>query len=93
MTQSTTITVAPTEFHLCFRSLFRIGRGFVFPCDAAGHVQVTQLSAQERDNYVFAQAMIGRELQMPAIERNFTTQNALRDGAVYPPQHASVWTI
>lgn len=93
MLQSTVITVAPTEFHLCFRSLFRIGRGFSFPCDASGHVDTQQLSARASDNYLRAWAMVGRELQVPAVEPDFAAPQATGDCTVYPVQHASVWTV
>lgn len=54
-------------FRLCFRSLFG-GRGFVFPCDARGRVDLDGLSEQARNNYFYARAMVGRELTVPAIE-------------------------
>jgi hypothetical protein len=92
MLQSTTITVAPTEFHLCFRSLFQIGRGFAFPCDAEGHVDTQHLSPRACDNYLRAWAMVGRELQVPAVEKDFSAPRTTGDCAVYPVQHASVWS-
>ena len=88
MSQAATITVSTIDFQLCFRSLFHIGRGFSFPCDASGRVDMEQLSPRARDNYLFARAMVGRELQVPAVEQGLA--RAARDGAVYPPQHASV---
>ena len=54
-------------FQLCFRSLFD-GRGFAFPCDAHGRVDLDQLTEQARLNYLYARAMVGRELSAPAIE-------------------------
>jgi hypothetical protein len=54
-------------FRLCFRSLFD-GRGFAFPCDARGCVDLDGLSEQARNNYFYARAMVGRELAVPAIE-------------------------
>ena len=59
-----------SEFQLCFRSLFQSGRGFAFPCDASGHVDMEGLSDRARNNYLFARAMVGRELQVPAVERS-----------------------
>jgi hypothetical protein len=55
-------------FQLCFRSLFDSGRGFSFPCDPKGQVDLDGLSERARNNYLFARAMVGRELAMPAIE-------------------------
>lgn len=55
-------------FQLCFRSLFDRGRGFAFPCDGAGQVDLDALSDQARNNYFYARAMVGRELSVPAVE-------------------------
>ena len=54
-------------FRLCFRSLFD-GRGFAFPCDRHGHVDLDALSDQARLNYLYARAMVGRELAVPRVE-------------------------
>jgi hypothetical protein len=53
---------------LCFRSLFDSGRGYAFPCDAEGHVDLDALSERARCNYLYARAMIGRELATPTVE-------------------------
>ena len=55
-------------FVLCFRSLFQSGRGYAFPCDGAGHVDLDLLSETGRINYLYARAMVGRELAAPAVE-------------------------
>ena len=57
-------------FLLCFRSLFQSGRGYAFPCDGAGRVDLDHLSETARDNYLYARAMVGRELAAPAVERD-----------------------
>lgn len=57
-----------SRFQLCFRSLFEPGRGFAFPCDGSGRVELDQLSERARTNYLFARAMVGRELAFPAVE-------------------------
>lgn len=62
-------TSASTEFQLCFRSLFDPGRGYAFPCDARGQVELDSLSDRARNNYLFARAMVGKELSCPAVER------------------------
>lgn len=82
---------ATAEFRLCFRSLFQIGRSFAFPCDERGHVDMETLSPRARDNYLFARAMVGRELQAPAVEKSPAPGRSLGDCILYPPQHASVW--
>lgn len=55
-------------FRLCFRSLFASGRGFAFPCDGAGRVDLDGLSDTARNNYLYARAMVGKELAVPAVE-------------------------
>lgn len=53
---------------LCFRSLFHSGRGYAFPCDAGGQVDLDRMSEQARNNYFYARAMVGKELSAPAVE-------------------------
>ena len=55
-------------FRLCFRSLFDSGRGYAFPCDDKGQVDVNELSERARNNYFYARAMVGRELAAPIVE-------------------------
>jgi hypothetical protein len=57
-----------SRFQLCFRSLFDAGRGYAFPCDDAGRVDLDHLSERARINYLYARAMVGRELAVPAVE-------------------------
>ena len=56
------------EFQLCFRSLFHSGRGYAFPCDPQGQVDLDRMSENARNNYFYARAMVGRELSAPAVE-------------------------
>jgi hypothetical protein len=60
---------AQLPFQLCFRSLFGHGRAYAFPCDPQGKVDMDGLTEPMRNNYLFARAMVGRELQVPAIEQ------------------------
>jgi hypothetical protein len=57
-----------TEFRLCFRSLFQEGRGYAFPCDPKGQVDLDHMSERARNNYFYARAMVGRDLAVPAVE-------------------------
>jgi hypothetical protein len=54
-------------FQLLFRSLFNAGRGYSFPCDARGCVEMDQLSDRARINYLFARAVVGRDLHVPEV--------------------------
>lgn len=56
------------KYLLRFQSLFDHGRGFAFPCDHEGHVDLDGMSESARNNYFYARAMIGREVAMPAVE-------------------------
>jgi len=55
------------QFELRFQSLFNQGRAFSFPCDPKGQVDMDRLSERARINYLFARAMVGRELAVPAV--------------------------
>ena len=55
------------HFQLRFQSLFDPGRGFAFPCDEQGQVDMDALSERARNNYRYARAMIGREVANPAV--------------------------
>jgi hypothetical protein len=57
-----------SAYQLCFRSLFHSGRGYAFPCDPTGHVDLDNMSERARNNYFFARGMVGRELSAPAVE-------------------------
>ena len=54
---------------LRFESLFRAGRGYTFPCDEAGQVDMGALNECERRGYLHAQSLVGRELTVPALMR------------------------
>ena len=61
------IDFTQTHFELRFQSLFDSGRGFAFPCDPTGHVDLDELSDRARNNYLYARAVVGRELSVPAV--------------------------
>ena len=60
---------ASHQFQLRFQSLFTSGRGFAFPCDDHGRVDLDRMSERARNNYFYARAMVGRELATPEVER------------------------
>ena len=57
------------QFQLCFRSLLHSSRAYAFPCSANGQVNLDGLSERARTNYLYARAMVGRELSAPAVEK------------------------
>jgi hypothetical protein len=60
-------SIRNNRFELRFQSLFDTGRALVFPCDAAGQVDIDALSARARDRYLCARALIGREFGYPKM--------------------------
>lgn len=52
-------------FELRFARLFNAGRGYAFPCDADGHVDIDGLGEKARVNYLYARTVIGREFFAP----------------------------
>lgn len=61
------IDSTPTQFELHFQSLLDSGRGYAFPCDPNGKVDLDQLSDRARNDYLYARAVVGRELALPAV--------------------------
>lgn len=62
-------TSSRAVFELRFRCLFDAGRGYSFPCNENGHVDLDGLSERARSNYFFARTVIGREVSTPAVRR------------------------
>ena len=55
------------RFELRYRSLSVHRCGYAFPCDEQGRVDLDQLSEEARENYLYARAMVGRDLQHPEV--------------------------
>jgi hypothetical protein len=68
MSASSTHSRPTGRYQLRFRSLFKPGRGYTFPCDAAGRVDLDALSDRERNSYLFARALVGGEFSVPAVQ-------------------------
>ena len=56
-----------SSHELRFNSLFREGRGYAFPCDEKGRVDLDALGERALNNYLYARSVIGRELTMPVV--------------------------
>ena len=65
--QTSAARTAPAHL-LRFRSLFNEGRGYAFPCDEGGHVDMDVLSPEALNNYFYARTVIGREFFLPVVE-------------------------
>jgi hypothetical protein len=55
------------QFELRFQCLLGTERAYAFPCDSEGRVDLDQLSEEERINYLYARAVVGREFSPPAV--------------------------
>ena len=51
------------RYELRFAGLHNPGRGYSFPCDANGQVDIDGLGERARLNYFYARSMIGREFR------------------------------
>jgi hypothetical protein len=58
----------PVQYELRFQCLFGTGRGYAFPCDPQGRVDLDRLSDGARINYLYARAVVGREFAAPAVQ-------------------------
>jgi len=67
MIESLGIVTAQACYELRFANLFNRGRGYAFPCDAQGHVNIDELTDRARTNYLFARAVVGTELSAPTV--------------------------
>jgi len=60
-------TSSPCGYQVQYRSLRRSDHILAFPCDERGRVELDALSEPVRLNYLFARAMVGREMAPPAV--------------------------
>ncbi|SFM62497.1 hypothetical protein [Variovorax sp. OV329] len=67
-TSSTAINAASGGWELRFDPLFTGRRGYAFPCDAQGQVDMDGLSERALQNYLYARAMMGRETSWPRVQ-------------------------
>jgi len=67
MNEPSTCAASEARYELRFIDLFDKGRGYAFPCDAKGHVQIDNLSDRCRIDYFFARAVVGTELSAPTV--------------------------
>lgn len=70
MNASNTAHQSAQHYELRFRSLFNEGRGYAFPCNAQGQVDMDSLGERLLNNYLYARSVIGREFATPAVQSN-----------------------
>ena len=62
-----TSTAACARYELRYTSLFNRGYEYVFPCDAAGKVDINRLSERARNNYLYVRAALKAEMSAPVV--------------------------
>ena len=62
MNVSKTDSSESANYELRFQSLHDAGHAYVFPCDAAGHVDMDALTDTARENYLFARIAVGHDV-------------------------------
>lgn len=67
MIESSAAAGCAARYELRFIGLSNRGRVFAFPCDAAGHVDIDELTDQGRVNYFYARTVVGAELFAPIV--------------------------
>ena len=67
MNVSKTDSSRPANYELQFQSLHDEGHAYVFPCDAAGHVDMDALTDAARETYLFARIAIRHDVSTPAV--------------------------
>ena len=67
MIESSAAGTCETRYELRFAGLYNRGRGFAFPCDAQGHVEIDELTERGRENYFYARTVVGAEFSAPIV--------------------------
>jgi hypothetical protein len=67
MTEMSSFKASKTQYELRFTGLFNKGRGYAFPCDATGHVDIARFTDRVRLSYLSALAVVGKELSCPMV--------------------------
>lgn len=57
----------PENHELRFMALANGSKGYAFPCDPAGQVELDGLTERERIDYLYARAVVGREVAPPSV--------------------------
>jgi hypothetical protein len=55
------------KHEVLFRALVSNRRSMAFPCDPQGGVSIDSLSEREKNDYLFARAMMGRDFAAPSV--------------------------
>ncbi len=65
----TTTPATGSRYQLWFRPLSKSTTApRAFRCDAAGHIDLDALCDHDRNEYLFARALVGRDFDRPAVQ-------------------------
>ena len=64
-----TAATSSASHQLQFRPLRGSAPGYVFPCDAAGQVDLDALNDRARNDYFFARGVVGHQVDAPRVLR------------------------
>jgi len=64
---STAHMCAARHVEVRFEACAGPGSTFAFPCDELGHVDLDALPVRDRNDYLFARAMVGKNFFPPAL--------------------------
>ena len=67
MNEPSAFAAAETRYELRFAGLLDRERAVAFPCDAAGHVDIDELTDRGRVNYFYARTVVGAVLAAPVV--------------------------
>lgn len=56
------------KFQLRFNALYEQGKGYTFPCDKDGKVDISSMSASEIESYALVHVLTGLEYSYPVKE-------------------------
>jgi hypothetical protein len=68
-----TLQLESPGYELHFESLDESARGFAFPCDARGQVDMDALETAMLHHYLFARAVMGKLFRLPAVRPRANT--------------------
>lgn len=64
---STVLQSTGQRYELHFAATHAGGHEYTFPCDEGGHVDLNALTEHDKVEYLFARAMVGRDLARPVV--------------------------
>jgi hypothetical protein len=67
VTEPCTVLAQKDQYELRFAGVSSGKRGYAFPCDETGRVDIDELTDRDRTNYFYARTVVGKELSAPIV--------------------------